>query len=119
MIEMPARELARGDAARDRVEQRRAARSAPGCASLEDGVVQDLVQQHREVEDCESLDERERNPDQGVSKRMGAQVAGARIANWRDRHQEVPRRRFRVKLAHQLTAIASPARPADATACWE
>jgi hypothetical protein len=49
VIEVPARELARRDAARDRVEQAEQPleRRMP---ALEDGVVHDLVQQHREVE---------------------------------------------------------------------
>src|SRR5262249_27222007 len=38
----------------------------PETPAIEDGVVHDLVQQHREVEDRESLDERQRNPDERV-----------------------------------------------------
>ena len=81
MVEMPARELAGRDAARHRVEpcQRALEARAP---TLEDGVVHDFVQQHREVEDRESLDERERNPDKRVAEiAMSPHVVIPRIAN--------------------------------------
>src|SRR6059036_3681312 len=59
MIEMPAGELARGDAARHRVEppERALERRTP---PLEHRVMHHFVQQHREVEDGEALDEGER-----------------------------------------------------------
>ena len=41
-------------------------RSQRRMAPLEDRVMHDLVQHHREVEDREPLDQRERNPDQRV-----------------------------------------------------
>ena len=93
MIEMPAGELARGDAARHGVEP--AQRALRGrTPALEDRVVHDLVQQHREVEDGESLHEGQRNPDQRVRRsRSSAQVVSARIANWRAATSQMTRRR--------------------------
>jgi hypothetical protein len=62
VIQMPRRELRRGDPAGNRVgqaEQPFGDRVRPG----EDVVMQHLVQEHREVEHREALHERKRNPD--------------------------------------------------------
>ena len=65
MVEVPARELRRRDAARDRVgvaEQPFEARAPAG----EHGVVHHLVEQHGEVEHREALHEGQRDPERGV-----------------------------------------------------
>ena len=63
MIEMPTCELTRRDAARDGIKEAEYA-FGPGTGSLENGVMDDLVQQNREVEDGEPLNDRERDPDE-------------------------------------------------------
>ena len=62
MIEMPPGELTGGDAARHGVEEAEQPLGA-FVPALEDRVVHDLVQEHGEVEDRESLHEGQRNPD--------------------------------------------------------
>ena len=67
---------------------------------LEDRVVHDLVQQHREVEDREALDERERDPDERVRERISAQVAERQDRELPRGDGEMARRRLPVQLAH-------------------
>src|SRR5438105_4775582 len=62
MIEMPPRELRRGNAARNGVEKSEdAVETVVGCG--EDGTVHDFVQQHCAIEDCEPGDERKWQPE--------------------------------------------------------
>ena len=65
VIQVPPRELARGDSTGDCVQQTEdplGHRPAP----LENRVVDDLVQENREVENRQSLDQRQRHPDERV-----------------------------------------------------
>ena len=101
VIEMPARELARRDAARHGVEPaERALRG--GTPAREDGVVHDLVQQHREVEDGEPLDEHERDPDQRVRDRDKSPGGQREDRELPRRDQAVARGVLLVKGAHLL-----------------
>src|SRR5438445_12197182 len=65
MIEMPPRELARRDPARHGVEPREHPLQARALA-LEDGVMDDLMQENGEVEHGKTLQEGERRPDEHV-----------------------------------------------------
>ena len=67
MVEVPARELARRDAARHGVQPAERPLEI-WTPSLEHRVMHDLVQQDREVEDREALHEGERNPDERVGE---------------------------------------------------
>jgi hypothetical protein len=90
MVEVPARELRRRDARRQRVgEAERAVGGGP--VAVEDGLVDDLVQEHGPVEDDEPEDEGARNahpealelPAEGERAREEDELA--------QRHREVPR----------------------------
>ena len=93
MIEVPARELARGDAARRRVEQPEDPRRQR-VRPREHVVMQDLVQQDREVEDREALHERERHPDQRVFEANQSPGRQREDRELPQRDREVPGRRL-------------------------
>ena len=82
--QVPARELRRGDARRHGVQQAQEPVAAR-MGAVEDGVVERVVQQHREVEHGPARDERRRDPDPGLRE-----VPGDRRG--REQHQELPRR---------------------------
>ena len=65
MIQVPARELACGNPARDRVKPPEQALGAI-ATPLENGVMHHFVEQHSEIEHCKPLHERQRHPHQGV-----------------------------------------------------
>ena len=101
MVEVPARELARRDAARHGIEKPEyPVRERP--VAVEHRPVHDLVQQDGEVEDREALDEGEGNPHQ--------RIAEADEYNGRDRKEreltrrdgEMPARRLAVEVPELL-----------------
>ena len=101
MIQMPARELARGHAARHRVEVREEpfpSRARP----LEDRMVDDLVQQNREVEDGEALHECQRNPDQRVREADKSPRHETEDCELPGGNEEMTPRRARVELDEKL-----------------
>src|SRR2546428_7068920 len=101
MIQMPARELARGHAARHCVEIREDAfpsRARP----LEDRVMYDLVQQNREVEDGEALNECQRNPDQRVREADKSPRHETEDCELPGGNEEMTPRRARVELDEKL-----------------
>ena len=107
VIQVPARELARRNAARRRVEQRQRAlrrRARP----LEDGVVHDLVQHHGEVEDGEALHQGERHPHQRVAVVNQAPGAGAEQRELAEGDCQMPRRGLAVEIAQQLAGNGLP-----------
>src|SRR5438105_410641 len=65
MIEMPPRELAGGDPARHRVQPSERA-IQPRAPAREDGVMDDLVKENREVERGETLHDGEGQPEEHV-----------------------------------------------------
>jgi len=67
-------------------------------APLEDGVVHHLVEQHREVEDREALDERQRDPDRGVVETDETPGAEAQQGELPGRDEQVSSRHLAVQL---------------------
>jgi hypothetical protein len=91
VIQVPARELARGNAAGRRVEQGQGT-LGPGMAALENRVVHHFVEHHREVEDREPLNERQRDPDQRVAVVDQPPGADRQQRELPDRDRQVPGR---------------------------
>src|SRR5688572_30010968 len=101
MIEVPAGELTRGNAARNRVEPTEDAlrRWSP---ALEHVVVHDLVQKNREIENCESLHDGERDPDERVveaDERPGDERQNRELSC---RDEGMAPGRLAVQLTHEL-----------------
>src|SRR4051812_14560449 len=65
MIQMPPRKLTCRDSAWNRIQQRE---DPLGCGTpaVKNRVMHDLMQKYREVENRESLNQRQRYPDQGI-----------------------------------------------------
>jgi hypothetical protein len=102
MIQMPLRELAGRNAARDRVQQPQKP-LRDGSLPLEDDAVDDLVQQDREVENREALHEGQRHPDQRVVEMDEPPRRKPQERELPRRHHEVPGGRLPVEVAHLLT----------------
>src|SRR3954451_11193241 len=101
MVEVPPRELARRDAAGDRVQVAHQTLES-WTPPLEDCVVHDLVQQHGEIEDGKSLDERERNPDQRMLEADEAPRREPEDGELARGDRDVTERRLAMQLAHQI-----------------
>ena len=101
MVEVPSRELARRNTARNRVKQAQNPRRHRPFP-LEHQVVQHLVQEHREVEDREALNEREGNPDERVIETDEAPGRQSQYRELPGRDDEVPNGRLPVQVPHLL-----------------
>ena len=113
MIEVPARELARRDTARHRIQPPQRALGGR-TAAIEDRVVHDFVQEHGEIEHGEALHQRQRHPYERARDRdqpPGGQREDRELAR---RNQQVARGALRVeRLQHvprQLAAELGPQR---------
>src|SRR5919197_6680423 len=101
VIEMPSRELTRGDPAWNRVkeaEEPLRRRMTPD----KDRVVHDLVQQHREIEDRKTLNEGEGNPDERMlvpDQPPGGERQNRELA---ESDGAVPRWLLSVQIAHLI-----------------
>src|SRR4051812_7728497 len=107
MVEVPSGELAGGNSARNRIEQRQNPfhdRAAP----LENRVVNDLVQQDGEVENRESLHQRQRHPDEWVVETDEAPRSEREDCKLSRCHRGVPPGIFLVQLAHLFARKRPP-----------
>src|SRR4051794_29284890 len=107
MVEVPSGELAGGNSARNRIEQRQNPfhdRAAP----LENRVVNDLVQQDGEVENRESLHQRQRHPDEWVVETDEAPRSEREDCKLSRCHRGVPPGIFLVQFAHLFARKRPP-----------
>jgi hypothetical protein len=99
MVQVPPRELARRDSTGNGVQQTQDPFGG-WPAPLENRVVDDLVKQNREVENRESLNERQRNPDEWVVEMDESPRRQPKHGKLPRRHGEVAKGGLPVKLAH-------------------
>jgi hypothetical protein len=99
MIQVPSRELAGGDAAWNRVQQ---PEDPLGywAAPRENRVMYDLVEKDREVKDRQSLNERQRYPDQRILEPNQAPRGERKNAELSSCDDEMPPGTLLVQLAH-------------------
>jgi len=102
VIEVPPRELARRDAARRGVQQAQDSRRQRP-RTFEDVVVQDFVKKDREIEDRESLHERQRDPNQGVLETDESPRRKAEDRKLTDPHNEVTNGGFLMERAQLIS----------------
>src|SRR3954467_15270375 len=102
MIEVPARELAGRDPARDRIEESECTLE-PRPTTVEDRVVYDFVPEDGEVEHREPLHDGERNPDQRVLEPDQRPRRNRQDGELPRRHRDVADRLLAVQLAHLVT----------------
>ena len=118
VIQVPARELARRNAAGNRIQEPECPLRAP-MAALEHGVVHDLVQQDGEVEDREALNQGERDPDQRMlemDETPGRQREDCELPH---RHDPVAPGVLAWSRRSSSRGRASPSSALRATACCE
>src|SRR6185503_6488732 len=99
MIQVPSRELAGGDPAWNRIEQPEDP-LGHRPATREDRVMHDLVEKNREVKDRQSLNKRQRYPDQRILEPNQAPRGERENAELSSCHHEMPPGSLLVEVAH-------------------